>query len=124
PRRTEEQSLQRVCVQWLKACVPGPRFGGPAITAVNPIPAKSKAAAGISKAMGLRAGVHDFVMCWKGRFIGIEIKPPKGVLSAEQKVFHEDVTLAGGLSHTVRSLEELRDLFAVLGVPTRESKAA
>jgi len=124
PRRSEEQAIQRACVEWLRHCVPSARNGGPVITAVNPVPGKSPAVAGMSKAMGMRAGAPDFVMCWKGRFIGIEMKPPKGVLTPEQKVFHQDITLAGGLVHTVRSLDEFRDLFAVLGVPTREAKAA
>ena len=124
PLRMEEQGIQKACVEWLRLCVPPAREGGPVWTAVNPVPAKAMTVAKLCKAMGMRAGIPDFVMCWKGRFVAIEMKPPRGVLTPEQKAMHQDITLAGGLVHTVRSLDEFRDLFAVLGVPTRESKAA
>ncbi len=64
PRRLPdaEESLQRTVADYLALCVPVPP-AGPWWTAVNPIPAKSRAAAGISKAMGLKAGTPDIVMC-------------------------------------------------------------
>ncbi len=68
-----EQSLQRAVADYLTWCVPAPP-SGPWWTAVNPIPAKSRAAAGISRAMGLKAGTPDIVLCWKGGLVGIEFK--------------------------------------------------
>lgn len=120
--RTEDQ-IQRSMVEFLTRFVPPP-MEGPAWTAVNPIPAKSKAAAGISKAMGLRPGVHDLVLCWGGRFVGIEIKTPTGVVSKNQERWHLDIAKTGGDTFIVRSLEEFIDVLDKIGVPMRGRIAA
>ncbi len=118
PFPTAEQSLQRTVADYLALCVPAPP-SGPWWTAVNPIPAKSRAAAGISKAMGLRAGTPDIVMCWKGRLVGIELKTGRGRVSSAQLEAHDAITLAGGVVTTCRSLDEVAALLATLGVPSR-----
>ena len=115
---TAEQSLQRAVADYLAWCVPAPP-DGPWWTAVNPIPAKSRAAAGISKAMGLKAGTPDIVMCWKGGFVGIELKAGRGRLSDPQIETHEAITLAGGVVTTCRSLDDVAAFLATLGVPCR-----
>ncbi len=118
PRPTAEQSLQRTVADYLALCVPAPP-SGPWWTAVNPIPAKSRAVAGISKSMGLRAGTPDIVMCWKGRLVGIELKAGRGRLSLAQIETHDAITLAGGVVTTCRTLDEVAALLATLGVPSR-----
>ncbi len=118
PFPTAEQSLQRTVAQYLALCVPAPP-SGPWWTAVNPIPAKSRAAAGISKAMGLRAGTPDFIMCWKGRLVGIELKAGRGRVSPSQIETHDAITLAGGVVTTCRTLDEVAAFLATLGVPSR-----
>ncbi len=115
-----EQSLQRTVADYLALCVPAPP-SGPWWTAVNPIPAKSRAAAGISKAMGLRAGTPDIVMCWKGRLVGIELKAGRGRLSPAQLETHDAITLAGGVVTTCRTLDDVTAFLATLGVPSRTS---
>ncbi len=92
---------------------------GPWWTAVNPIPAKSRAVAGISKAMGLRAGTPDIVMCWKGRLVGIELKAGRGRLSLAQIETHDAITLAGVIVTMYRTLHEVAAFRATLGVPSR-----
>jgi len=89
-----EESLQRAVADWLAWCVPAPP-DGPWWTAVNPVPAKSRAAAGSSKAMGLRPGAPDFVLCWRGRLVGIELKVDGGRLSPAQLETHDVIVLAG-----------------------------
>ena len=89
-------------------CIPAPP-AGPWRTAVNPIPAKSCAA----------AGVPDFVLCWRGRLVGIEIKVDGGRLSPAQREAHDAITLAGGVVTTCRTLDEVMDLLTTLGVPCR-----
>ena len=120
PLLAAEQSLQRTVADYLALCVPAPP-SGPWWTAVNPIPAKSRAAAGISKAMGLRAGTPDIVMCWKGRLVGIELKAGRGRLSLAQLEAHDAITLAGGGVTTCRTLDEVAAFLAMLGVPSRAS---
>ncbi len=117
-----EESLQRTVADYLRRCIPQPP-DGPWWTAVNPIPAKSRVAAGISKAMGLKAGTPDVVMCWKGRMVGIELKAGRGRLSPAQIETHDAITLAGGVVTTCRTLDEVMDLLATLGVPSRARSA-
>ncbi len=118
PIPTAEESLQRAVADYLAWCVPAPP-DGPWWTAVNPIPAKSRAAAGISRAMGLRAGTPDLVLCWRGRLIGIELKAGHGRTSSAQIERHDEITLAGGVVTTCRSLHEVAAFLATLGVPSR-----
>ncbi len=118
PLSAAEQSLQRTVVDYFALCVPVPP-AGPWWTAVNPIPAKSRAAAGISKAMGLRAGTPDIVLCWRGRLVGIELKAGRGRVSLAQIETHDAITLAGGVVATCRTLDDVAALLATLGVPSR-----
>ena len=76
--------MQCAVADYLALCVPAPP-AGPWWTAVNTIPDKSRAAAGISKAMGLMAGTPDIVLCWRGRLVGIELKVDGGRLSPAQR---------------------------------------
>lgn len=113
-----EEDLQRACVQILEQFVPPPPKG-PAWTAVNPISAKSKAAAGVSKAMGLRAGWVDIDMLFKGRYIGLELKAPKGRLSVSQLDVHQQIKKAGGVVHVIRSYADLLRVLALHEIPCR-----
>ncbi len=118
PHSDNEQSLQRTVADYLALCVPAPP-SGPWWTAVNPIPAKSRAVAGISKAMGLRAGTPDIVMCWRGRLVGIELKAGRGRVSLAQIETHDAITLAGGVVTTCRTLHEVAAFLATPGAPSR-----
>ncbi len=119
-RLTAEELLHRTVADYFALCVPAPP-SGPWWTAVNPIPAKSRTAAGISKAMGLRAGTPDIVLCWKGRLVGIELKAGRGRVSLAQIETHDAITLAGGVVTTCRSLDDFAAFLATLGVPSRTS---
>lgn len=131
PIRRPEQMLQRACVQLLEAFYePMPDVFW---TAINPIPAKSKAAAGISKAMGMRKGVPDFLFmkegwreidgagneCYFPSVMVMEFKAPdapgkkKAVMSAEQKdifaklqSFHVHTKLVASIEQFVMALED------------------
>ncbi len=118
PLPAAEESLQRTVAEYLAWCVPAPP-DGPGWPAVNPIPAKSRAAVGISRAMGLRAGTPDIVLCWKGRMVGIELKAGRGRVSPAPCETHDAITLAGGVVTTCRSLDDVAAFLATLGVPSR-----
>ncbi|MGI9485450.1 MAG: VRR-NUC domain-containing protein [Geminicoccaceae bacterium] len=122
-RANPEEQIQRAMVEWLNLCVPPPP-DGPYWTAVNPVPAKSVAVAGVSKALGLKAGTPDFVFCINGRFVGIEVKPPKKYLSPAQKDAHTAITLSKGLVFVARSVDELEGFLRGLGVSMRAVGAA
>lgn len=59
-----------------------------------------------------RAGVPDRLICYKGFFIGIEIKRPDGtgIESERQKIEGKRIKLAGGIYAVVESLEEVKDI--------------
>ncbi len=68
--------------------------------------------------MGVKAGVPDILLIFRGRPVLIEIKPGKaGSLSPVQKEIHTEIVLAGGVVTVIRSLEELVNFLEVLGIP-------
>lgn len=56
-----------------------------------------------------RAGVPDRLICYRGFFIGIELKRPdgKGKESNRQKIEGNKITKSGGVYACITSLEEL-----------------
>lgn len=110
-----EQAVQRACVEFLRQCAPD----GLAWSAINPVPAKSKSVAGISKAMGMKAGIPDILLVWKGRAIFVEVKADGGRLSPAQRDCQAGLKLAGALVHTVKSLNEFIDFLGAAGIPIR-----
>ena len=49
-----------------------------------------------------RSGVHDIILCYKGRFASIELKKETGKMSALQKIHAHEVRQAGGKFWEVR----------------------
>lgn len=58
------------------------------------------------------SGVPDFLVCHKGRFIGIEAKAGKGTTTALQEKHLKDIRDAGGTSLVVNehNLDQLKEL--------------
>lgn len=88
-------------------------------TAINPIPAKSKAAAGLSKAMGLKAGILDLVFWWHGQSALIELKAKTGTWNPEQKEIIRRLKGVRIPTRTCRSLMEVDLALDDLGIPHR-----
>jgi len=56
----------------------------------------------------LMKGVPDIILIADdGVFVGLEVKTPKGVQSADQMLFERRCKLKGGRYHVVRSVEEV-----------------
>lgn len=53
-----------------------------------------------------KPGDPDLVVCYKGRFIGMEGKTPTGRLRDVQKLRRDQIAAAGGIYAVVRSVEE------------------
>lgn len=108
-RRHEEDRLQIQCVRWFDLQYPKLRLllfhaanGG----------RRSKAEAGIFKAMGVRAGFPDLVLLVKNRhyrFLAIEMKSPKGRQSETQKDYQTAFTAIGARYVVVRSFEQFME---------------
>lgn len=54
-----------------------------------------------------QVGVADLLVCYKGRFLAIEIKNETGKTSPLQDVNIEQVKRAGGISFVARSVEDV-----------------
>ena len=104
PWRSEDE-LQMLIAQLMRRLVPPPP-AGPWWTAVNPKPAKSRSVAAASKAMGMRAGAPDLVLCWRGRFLACELKTSVGKLSEAQKEQHPLIRASGADLATPRGVRE------------------
>lgn len=74
------------------------------------------------KAMGLRAGMPDIMLWWRGdhgRCLGIELKAPRGGLSAAQRETFAALDGAGCPVEVVRSIAEVRVALDSFGVPLK-----
>ena len=76
---------------------------------------RGKAAAGILKACGLKAGVPDILLIRDGRVYWIELKAEGGYLSAAQKEMRP-LLLAAGCQHVIcRSIGEIQSALLMWG---------
>lgn len=105
--RRPEQEMQIALVKVLVALLP------PQVFFVH-YPAggkRTKAEAGILKAMGQKSGVCDLLFWFQGRGYGIELKIPGESLSMAQRARHIEMRAAGMEIETCRSVD---DVIAVL----------
>jgi Holliday junction resolvase len=59
-----------------------------------------------------RAGVADILCCWKGQFVAIEVKTPRGRVAPLQEYHASLVVKAGGVSMVARSLDDVREFLS------------
>ena len=58
------------------------------------------------------SGVPDIICCYKGRFLGLEVKLPTGVLTELQKRAIEKINRAGGLASRVECVADVQKIVA------------
>jgi hypothetical protein len=61
---------------------------------------------------GSKIGDPDLVICYRGRYIGVEGKTYEGTQSDWQKIRMKQIRAAGGLYILARSVEDVADVFA------------
>ena len=66
------------------------------------------------------SGVPDIICCYKGRFLGLEAKLPRGRLTALQKRALEKINRAGGIARRVESVDDVKDIIAQADREARE----
>ena len=119
-RRNDEEKFGRALAQYL-------RFALPDNATFTHIPLggqrHSRAAARLA-GMGTKAGWPDYLICWRGRAIFIEIKTDRGRLSAVQRQMIDKLILCGCEVCVCRSLECVECSLRELGMPLRGSVAA
>ena len=74
------------------------------------------------KRMGVKPGVPDLCIIWRGRPIFIELKAGKGRVSVKQAELMASLTLAGAVVTVCRSLDEVSEFLA--GVMPMRAKVA
>lgn len=72
------------------------------------------------KAMGIRAGVEDYQFAYQGRLYALEAKCEGNYQTAAQKARQAAVEAAGGRYAIVRSTEDVAEVLAEWGIPTRD----
>ena len=58
------------------------------------------------------SGVPDIICCYKGRFLGLEVKLPTGALTELQKRTIEKINRAGGIASRVESVADVQKIIA------------
>lgn len=63
-----------------------------------------------------KSGVPDLLICYKGRFIGIEVKAPGKLVETKplQKYNQKLIQDSGGVSTSLDSLDDLKELLCKL----------
>ena len=65
------------------------------------------------------SGIPDIICCYKGRFLGLEVKLPGGKLTALQKRTLDKINAAGGIARRVESVDDVK---AVIAQAEREGR--
>jgi hypothetical protein len=70
----------------------------------------------IEQRPGVGAGVADIIVCYQGKYVALEVKIPGGRATPLQMHFLKQITIAGGLSAVVCSVEEVKCLIQMLAL--------
>lgn len=115
-RAPSETAIQKSIIQYLAAVLPRA-----IVFAVPNAARRTQSGRPMNAIPGLTPGVPDLCLCLpKGRVIWIEVKAPSGRASLPQIAFHGRLHALGHDCFIARSVEDVRNAFAVLGVETRE----
>jgi hypothetical protein len=55
-----------------------------------------------------QSGLPDIICCYKGRFVGLEVKTEKGKISVLQEVTLRKIRNAGGVAEVARNVEDAK----------------
>lgn len=67
------------------------------------------------------SGVPDIICCYKGRFLGLEVKLPSGRLTELQKRAIEKINRAGGIACRVESVDDVKAVIAQADLERRNT---
>ena len=114
-RRADEAKLHKAVAVYLRFCLVEDAFwfhppnGGK----------RHDATGGQFAAMGVKAGVPDICLIYRGKTHFIELKIDHTYLSAIQKQVHQQLNRAGARVATCRSLPEVESALDAWGIPLR-----
>lgn len=61
-----------------------------------------------------KSGIPDVIICWYGRFIGVEVKSAHGKATQLQMKCGEEIQIAGGVWKIVRNEDDIVSLSVLL----------
>lgn len=114
-RKRPEQQLQIGVMKFLDLCLPADAIA-------FHVPSggyRTKAEAGIFKAMGVKAGCPDIIIFYSGRTLCIELKADKGSATPAQKVMHAKLHAQGIPVLIAKTLEAVELFLDGHGIPLR-----
>mgnify|MGYP006264391593 CR=1 FL=1 len=116
-RRYPEDALQKSIVQYLDWALPPD-----AVVFAVPNGGKRHAReAARLRGVGVKAGVPDLCLVWRGRALFLEVKAIRGVLAHEQRAMIHKLEYCGALVWVVRSVEQVELVLRDAGVLLRGS---
>ena len=68
------------------------------------------------------SGVPDIICCYKGRFLGLEVKLPTGRLTELQKRAIRKINQAGGIACRVERVEDVKRVIAQADAEREEKR--
>lgn len=110
-----EQALQISIVQWM-------RYSLPREVVFFHVPnggKRTKAEAGIFKAMGVVSGIPDLIIAWPGTVLAVELKAGSGASTPLQKDMQDRLKAVGWHVAEIRSLDEFIALLGRVGAPRK-----
>ena len=61
-----------------------------------------------------KSGIPDIIVCWNGRFVGIECKAGRNPITRMQQVIHDYIRQAEGYVYTAREGEDHLPLLSLI----------
>lgn len=111
-----EDRLQTHCAKYLKAALPPPGW----FSGIEHARKQSVFAGQIQKAKGVKRGLADLNVWYRGQFIGIELKVESSVSEAQER-FGRAMLENGFAWVVVRSVLQLHDVLVMHGIPVAPS---
>ena len=116
PLRPEDR-LQSRCRMYLKDALPAPGYW----SSVDHARKQSLRSGQIQKARGIKRGLPDIMIWYRGAFIGVELKAGRGDTSEMQDIVGAALEANGFVYSVVRSVEGLHATLERAGVPVLPS---
>ena len=112
--RHPEQALQRAVAHYLNLALPDDAW----FTAF-PAGGGGRVRGAILKGMGLKAGVPDILIVWRGRAYWLELKAPGGRLNMAQGVTFHRLWRCDSPAVVARNLDDVWQALTEWGIPSR-----
>jgi hypothetical protein len=119
-RNYPEDNLQRAVVDFLDVALPPDAL----VFAVPNGGKRHAKEAARMKRLGVKAGIPDLCIIWRGRALFVELKAQRGTISIEQREMHRKIEYCGCPVWVCRTLDAVVGQLANENMPLRALVAA